>query len=46
LNTSSSVTWVVALILSGGTFFATRKSLGQLNEAWESANAISKDEQT
>jgi len=46
LNTSSAVTWVVALALAGGTFFATRKSLGQLNEAWETANAIPKDEQT
>jgi len=46
LNTSSAVTWMVALALAGGTFFATRKSLGQLNEAWETANAIPKDEQT
>ena len=45
LNTSSAVTWMVALALAGGTFFATRKSLGQLNEAWETANAIPKDEQ-
>jgi branched-chain amino acid transport system permease protein len=45
LNTSSAVTWVVALALAGGTFFATKKSLGQLNEAWETANAIPKDEQ-
>ncbi len=45
LNPASPVSWIILLAAAGGTFFAVRKSLPQLNDAWETANAIPKDEE-
>lgn len=45
LNPSSSVSWIVLLAVAGGAFFAVRKSLPQLNDAWETANALPRKEE-
>ncbi len=45
LNSASSVTWIVTLAIAVAAFYAVRKSLKQLNEAWESANAMPREEQ-
>lgn len=39
LDPSSVITWVLALIVAAVSFYATRRSLPQLSNAWESANA-------
>jgi branched-chain amino acid transport system permease protein len=45
LNPASPITWIVILAIAGGAFYATKRSLIQLNDAWETANAIPKEEE-
>jgi len=45
LNPASPVTWIVVLAFAGGAFYAAKRSLLQLNDAWETANAIPKEEE-
>jgi branched-chain amino acid transport system permease protein len=45
LNPASPITWIVILAIAGGAFYAAKKSLIQLNDAWETANAIPKEEE-
>lgn len=45
LNPASPVTWIVLLTVAGVAFYAVKKSLTQLNDAWETANAIPKEEE-
>ena len=45
LNPASPITWIVLLAFAGGAFYAAKRSLVQLNDAWESANAIPKEEE-
>ena len=45
LNPSSAVSWILLLVAAGGTFYAAKRSLPQLNDAWETANAIPKEEE-
>lgn len=45
LNPANPVTWVVLLTFAGGAFYAAKRSLLQLNDAWETANAIPKEEE-
>ena len=40
LDTSSTITWLAAIIFTLGSLFATSKSLPQLRDAWEEANTI------
>ncbi|PCJ27555.1 MAG: branched-chain amino acid ABC transporter permease [SAR86 cluster bacterium] len=48
LNPHSIFTWVIAIIIVVASFYATRRSLLQLANAWESANEIpdSKDSES
>ena len=46
LNPASPITWIVILAIAGGAFYAVKRSLLQLNDAWETANAIPKEEET
>lgn len=45
LNPASPLTWIVVLAIGGGAFYATKRSLVQLHDAWETANAIPKEEE-
>jgi len=45
LNPASPITWIVTLAIAGGAFYAAKRSLIQLNDAWETANAIPKEEE-
>ncbi len=45
LNPSSSVTWIALIAVASAAFYAVRRSRTQLFDAWETANAIPKDEQ-
>jgi len=45
LNPASAISWMILLAAAGGAFFAVKKSLPQLNDAWETANAIPKEEE-
>ena len=45
LNPASPITWIVILVVAGGAFYAIKRSLVQLNDAWETANAIPKEEE-
>lgn len=45
LNPASPVSWILLLAAAGGTFYAARKSLPQLSDAWETANAIPREEE-
>jgi branched-chain amino acid transport system permease protein len=45
LNPASPITWIVILAIAGGAFYAAKRSLIQLNDAWETANAIPKEEE-
>jgi branched-chain amino acid transport system permease protein len=45
LNPTSPITWIVLLGIAGGAFYAVKRSLLQLNDAWETANAIPKEEE-
>jgi len=38
LNTASAFTWIMAVAITAGTAYGTRRSLGQLRIAWENAN--------
>ncbi|MBT6059007.1 MAG: branched-chain amino acid ABC transporter permease [Gammaproteobacteria bacterium] len=40
LDTSSTITWLAAIIFTLGSLFATSKSLPQLRDAWEEANTV------
>lgn len=48
LQQGSTLTWAVLLVLTAAAFYATRRSVPQLREAWDTANALpvtdSKDE--
>ncbi len=44
LNTASSATWIITTVIAAAAFYAVRKSLHQLSEAWDTANAIPKEE--
>lgn len=46
LDPSSAISWVVLLLVAGGAFFATKKSSVQLIDAWETANAAPKEEES
>ena len=46
INPASPITWIVILAIAGGAFYAVKRSLLQLNDAWETANAIPKEEET
>ena len=45
LNPASPITWIVLLGIAGGAFYAVKRSVLQLNDAWETANAIPKEEE-
>jgi len=45
LNPASPITWIVLLGIAGGAFYAVKRSVLQLNNAWETANAILKEEE-
>ncbi|MFT7472408.1 MAG: branched-chain amino acid transport system permease protein [Kiritimatiellia bacterium] len=45
LNPASPLTWIVLLGIAGAAFYAVKRSLLQLNDAWETANAIPKEEE-
>ena len=45
LNPTSPITWIVILAVAGGAFYTVKRSLVQLNDAWETANAIPKEEE-
>ena len=45
LNPASPITWLVLLGIAGGAFYAVKRSVLQLNDAWETANAIPKEEE-
>ena len=45
LNPASPITWIVILAVAGGAFHTVKRSLVQLNDAWETANAIPKEEE-
>lgn len=40
LDPGSIITWITAMIIAAAAFYATRRSLPQLSNAWESANAV------
>ena len=40
LDPTSILTWATAMSMAAIGFYATRRSLPQLSDAWESANAI------
>jgi len=42
---ASPITWIGLLAIAGGAFYAVKKSLLQLHDAWETANAIPKEEE-
>ena len=44
LATEAALTWIVAVTIAVAAFYATRRSLPQLRDAWESANAIPANE--
>jgi len=46
LATDAALTWIVAITIAVAAFYATRRSLPQLRDAWESANAIPASEKT
>ena len=46
LNPASPITWIVILAIASGAFYAVKRSLLQLNDAWETANAIPREEET
>ena len=46
LNPASPITWIVLLGIAGGAFYAVKRSVLQLNNAWETANAILKEEES
>ena len=46
LNPASPITWIVILAIAGGAFYAVKRSMLQLNDAWETANEIPKEEET
>lgn len=45
LNPSSALTWIVIIAIASAAFYAVRRSRTQLLDAWETANAIPKEEQ-
>ena len=45
LNPSSPITWIAIVALASVAFYAVRRSRAQLFDAWETANAIPKEEQ-
>jgi branched-chain amino acid transport system permease protein len=45
LNPASPIIWIVLLGIAGGAFYAVKRSVLQLNNAWETANAILKEEE-
>jgi len=40
LDPAAATTWIVTIVIAAASYYATRRSLGQLNDAWESANTI------
>lgn len=44
LDSTSIITWLLVAAVAGGALFATRKSLPQLRDAWDTANAIPEEE--
>jgi len=44
LNPASPLSWIVLVAVAGIAFYAAKRSVAQLNEAWETANAIPKEE--
>lgn len=40
LDPASLITWIAVAAIAAASFYATRRSLPQLNDAWESANKI------
>lgn len=46
LEPSSSITWIVLIAIAGAAFYAVRRSRAQLLDAWETANAAPKEEQS
>ena len=42
---ASPITWIALLAIAAGAFYVVKKSLTQLNDAWESANAAPKEEE-
>lgn len=45
LNPASPIAWIIVLAIAGGAFYAVKRSFNQLNDAWETANAIPKEEE-
>lgn len=45
LNPASPLSWIGLLAVAGAAFYGVRRSLGQLRDAWETANAAAKEEQ-
>jgi len=45
LNPAAVMTWLITAVIAAASLFAIRKSLPQLREAWDSANAIADDEE-
>ena len=46
-NSSGTLSWLIIITVTAVAIFATRKSLGQLNDAWDEANApvVTQEEQ-
>lgn len=44
LNPESAISWSIGLILATAAFYATRRTLPQLRDAWDTANTISEEE--
>lgn len=44
LSSSSVFSWLLVAVIAAGSYFAIRRSLPQLNAAWEYANAMPVDE--
>lgn len=40
LDPSATLTWIITIAIAAGSFYATRRSVGQLSDAWESANSF------
>ena len=45
LNPASPITWIILLTIAAAAFYAVKKSLRQLNDAWEIANANPQEEE-
>lgn len=45
LNPASPLSWIGLLAVAGAAFYGVKRSLGQLLDAWETANAATEEEQ-